>query len=158
MKRLNLSKQKELKMANEQDLYSFLSMCELFDEVKEKCVAASNAMVSVCAQAEENKDASINLSKLADKRGQMIRFLESLQIKILEASQKEWETNRENQICAQRMDHFNRGVIRWSLEMENLESLLQAKLEEQKTQTRAELSQAFKKSKQHKGYDLNNIR
>lgn len=145
-------------MANEIDLHSLLSMCELFDEVREKSVTASRAMVAICDEENQETDSSLNLSKLANKRGQMISFLESLQIRILEASQEEWETEREHQICTQRMDHFNRGVIRWSLEMENLESLLQTRLEGLRKSTSSELSDAFKKKSQHKGYDLNNIR
>ena len=144
--------------ANEQDLHTFLAMCTLFDEVRDKCVTASKTMIGVCESAEENKDASVDLSRLTEKRGQMIRFLEGLQIRILETANKEWETEREQTIAAQRLDHFNRGVIRWSLEMENLESLLQAQLEKLRGDTRNELSDAFKRSKQHKGYNLNDVR
>ncbi len=144
-------------MANEKDLYSFLAMCELFDEVREKCILASKEMIRLC-EAGDNTDTTDTITKLSDKRGQMIRFLESLQIKVLESSKSDWETTREQVICDQRIDHFNRGVIRWSLEMENLESLLQSSLEALKKDTRAQLSSAFKNSKLHKGYDLNNIR
>ncbi len=144
-------------MADQKDLYSFLAMCELFDEVKEKCVLASKEMIRLCDQTEET-DTTQTITKLSDKRGQMIRFLESLQIKVLESSKSTWETEREEAISAQRIEHFNRGVIRWSLEMENLESLLQSSLENLKKDTRAELSTAFKNSKLHKGYDLNDIR
>lgn len=144
-------------MANEKDLYSFLAMCELFDEVKEKCVLASKEMIRLC-EVNENADTTDTITKLADKRGQMIRFLEGLQIKVLEGAKSKWEVEREQQICNQRIDHFNRGVIRWSLEMENLESLLQSSLESLRKDTRAQLSSAFTNSKLHKGYDLNNIR
>ncbi len=144
-------------MANEKDLYSFLSMCELFDEVKEKCVLASKEMIRLCEE-NQDKDASQTITRLAEKRGQMIKFLEGLQIKVLETSKSTWETTREEMISSQRIEHFNRGVIRWSLEMENLESLLQSNLERLKKDTRVELSTAFKNSKLHKGYDLNDIR
>lgn len=140
------------------DLHTFLAMCTLFDEVREKCVLASKAMIKACEQDQEKGNVEVDLSRLAEKRGQMIRFLEGLQIRVLDGANQEWTDEREAKIVTQRLDHFNRGVIRWSLEMENLESLLQANLEKLRGDTKDELATAFKRSKQHKGYNLNDIR
>lgn len=146
--------------ANQDDLHKFLAMCTLFDDVKEKCVNATKLMITHCDVNErsDESDISVDISRLAEKRGQMIRFLESLQIRILDSANQDWAEDRSAAITHQGLDHFNRDVIRWSLEMENLESLLQSNLNKLKSDTRDALSDAFKRGKQHKGYNLKDIR
>lgn len=147
---------------NEEGLHAFLAMCTLFDEVRDKCLTATRTMIAVCdhmgEEVDSEKDSSVDLARLAEKRGQMISFLESLQIRILETASGPWETTREEAISKQRLDHFNRGVIQWSLEMENLESALQSRLNKVRSDTKHQLSDTFKRGQLHKGYNLNDVR